>query len=42
MPYLPNAMFAFMKTPNAFHGVEPVEGQAVRELLLFDIRQQRT
>lgn len=39
MPYLPNAMFAFMKTPNAFHGVEPVEGDVARELLLFDIRR---
>jgi hypothetical protein len=39
MPYLPNSMFAFMKTPNAFHGVEPVEGDVVRELLLFDIRR---
>jgi hypothetical protein len=41
MPYVPNAMFAFMKTQNAFHGVEPVEGEAVRELLLYDIRAQR-
>lgn len=39
MPYVPNALFAFMKTDNAFHGVEPVEGDAVRELLLFDIRR---
>jgi len=42
MPYQANAMFGFMKTPNAFHGVEPVEGEAVRELLLYDIRSQRT
>lgn len=41
MPYVPNAMFAFMKTQNAFHGVEPVEGEAVRELLLYDIRFQK-
>jgi hypothetical protein len=42
MPYLANTMFAFVKTQNAFHGVEPVEGEVVRELLLYDIRTQRT
>ena len=26
MPYVPNALFAFMKTPNSFHGVEPIDG----------------
>lgn len=39
MPYVPNALFAFMKTNNAFHGVEPVDGDVVRQLLLFDIRR---
>jgi hypothetical protein len=39
MPYLPNTLFAFMKTPNAFHGVEPISEQNVaRDLLLYDIR----
>ena len=38
MPYVPNSMFAFIKTPNAFHGVEPVEeGDRSRDLLLYDI-----
>ncbi len=39
MPYVPNSLFAFMKTPNAFHGVEPITDQnPERMLLLFDIR----
>ena len=39
MPFLPNTMFAFVKTDNAFHGVEPVrDADARRHLLLYDIR----
>ncbi|MBI1965486.1 MAG: hypothetical protein HYS46_04485 [Betaproteobacteria bacterium] len=39
MPFLPNTLFAFMKTPNSFHGVEPIaEGNARRDLLLYDIK----
>jgi hypothetical protein len=39
MPYVPNTLFAFMKTPNAFHGVEPVSEPGVeRALLLYDIK----
>ena len=39
MPYLPNTLFAFMKTDHSFHGVEPVRGDDVRrDLLLYDIR----
>lgn len=39
MPYVPNALFAFLKTPNAFHGVEPVNDEGVqRNLLLYDVR----
>jgi hypothetical protein len=39
MPYVPNTLFAFMKTPVAFHGVEPiVDENPERSLLLFDIR----
>ena len=39
MEYLPNTLFAFMKTPNAFHGVEPItEAEVRRDLLLYDIR----
>lgn len=39
MPYVPNALFAFLKTPNAFHGVEPVDEAGVeRNLLLYDVR----
>jgi hypothetical protein len=43
MPYVPNALFAFMKTANSFHGVEPIQEPAVqRDLLLYDIRAQTT
>lgn len=38
MPYAPNTLFGFMKTSNAFHGVEPVaEPDVERALLLYDI-----
>ena len=36
MPYVPNTLFAFFKTDNSFHGVEPVmEGRDYRRHLLF-------
>ena len=38
MPYLPNTLFAFIKSGRSFHGVEPInEGGVRRDLLLFDI-----
>jgi hypothetical protein len=41
MPYLPNSLFAFMKTQNSFHGVEPIsEPEVQRDLLLYDIRAE--
>jgi hypothetical protein len=43
MPYVPNSMFAFLKTPNAFHGVEPIREAGVkRSLLLYDIQYGRS
>jgi hypothetical protein len=39
MPYLPNTLFAFFKTDNSFHGVEPIrEGDYRRHLLFYDVR----
>ena len=39
VPYKPNTLFGFMKTPNAFHGVEPIADRDVeRALLLYDIK----
>lgn len=39
MEYLPNTLFAFMKTPQAFHGVEPItQADVQRDLLLYDIK----
>jgi len=39
MPYVPNTLFAFLKTHNSFHGVEPVTDPNVRrDLLLYDVR----
>lgn len=39
MPYLPNTLFAFMKTPTSFHGVEPIDEPDIRrDLLLYDLR----
>ncbi|MGE0559611.1 MAG: hypothetical protein AB7E73_03310 [Burkholderiales bacterium] len=37
-PFLPNSLFAFFKTDNSFHGVEPVgDPDCRRWLLLYDI-----
>lgn len=39
MDYQPNSLFAFFKTDNSFHGVEPItDGGVLRDLLLYDIR----
>jgi hypothetical protein len=39
MPFVPNCLFAFLKTANSFHGVEPIkDGDVRRHLLLYDIR----
>lgn len=39
MPYLPNALFAFVRTDNSFHGVEPITDPNIRrDLLLYDIK----
>jgi len=35
MPYVPNTLFAFFKTDQSFHGVEPVRERDVRRQLLF-------
>jgi len=41
MPYRPNTLFAFFKSDNSFHGVEPVRDQNYRRhLLLYDIKCQ--
>ena len=41
MPYVPNTLLGFMKTPNAFHGVEPIsEPNIERALLLYDVKHQ--
>lgn len=39
MPYTPNTLFAFVNTPNAVHGVEPIgQSEVYRDLLLYDIK----
>ncbi len=38
MPYVPNTLFGFIKTPNSFHGVEPIaESHVERALMLYDV-----
>ena len=38
MPFVTNSLFCFLKTPNSFHGVEPVGDPDTRRwLLLYDI-----
>lgn len=42
-PFLPNSLFAFFKTDNSFHGVEPVADPDCRRwLLLYDIYFRET
>jgi hypothetical protein len=39
MEYRPNTLFAFLKTDNSFHGVDPIaDADVLRDLLLYDIR----
>ena len=39
VPYVPNSLFCFMKTANAFHGVEPIaELNVERALIIYDIK----
>lgn len=39
MPFLPNSLFAFLKTDLSFHGVEPIADLNIRrDLLLYDIK----
>ena len=39
MEYRPNSLFAFFKTDNSFHGVEPVkDADVLRDLILYDIQ----
>ncbi|MGH8641821.1 MAG: hypothetical protein ACRET6_08910 [Burkholderiales bacterium] len=41
MPYVPNSLFAFVKTSKSFHGVEPIKESGIRrDLLLYDIKVQ--
>lgn len=41
--FLPNSLFAFVKTPNAFHGVEKIEAENVeRDLMLYNIYVNKT
>jgi len=39
MEYRPNTLFAFFKTDQSFHGVDPIrDADVLRDLLLYDIR----
>ncbi len=43
MPFNPNSLFAFVKTDNSFHGVEPVLDPDIRRwLLLYDVYARQT
>ena len=38
-PGKPNSAFIFARTDNSFHGAEPYEGAATRDILLYDSRK---
>ena len=43
MEYRPNTLFAFVKTDNSFHGVDPIaDADVLRDLLLYDIQVEET
>jgi hypothetical protein len=43
MEYKPNSLFAFFKTDNSFHGVEPIKDEQIeRDVLLYDIQIERS
>jgi hypothetical protein len=43
MEYKPNALFAFLKTDNSFHGVDAIaDANVLRDLILYDIQVKST
>lgn len=40
IPYLPNTMFCFLKTDNSFHGVEKINEDIERTLLIIDLQKK--
>lgn len=40
-PYIPNSCFGFFKTDNSFHGVEPLEYDFRRDVLLYNVYEQQ-
>lgn len=40
-PYLPNSCFGFWKTNQSFHGVEPVDVEFDRDVLLFNLYERQ-
>ena len=40
IPYEPNKLFCFLKTDNSFHGVESVDSDIERTLLIFDLQKE--
>lgn len=41
MPFIPNSLFAFFKTDNSFHGVEPITIPCRRDVLLWNLYTSR-
>lgn len=37
MPFIPNSCFGFWKTNNSWHGVEPIDEDVQRDVLLYNI-----
>lgn len=40
-PYRPNTCFGFFKTNNSFHGVEPIDEAFNRDVLLYNVYEER-
>jgi hypothetical protein len=43
MAFKPNTLFAFVKSDNSFHGVDPIrDADVLRDLILYDIQVKAT
>lgn len=40
-PYIENSCFGFFKTSYSFHGVEPIENDVTRDVLLYNIYEEK-
>jgi hypothetical protein len=40
IPYIPNKFFCFLKSDKSFHGVETIDVEVDRDLIIYDIQRK--